>query len=275
MTGTEPETPRAGLFAALLKHWRTRRGLSQLDLAIAADVSSRHISFLETGRSSPSAEMVVRLAASLDVSLRHVNTMLRAAGHPPWYAEPSTIDPLPAGVRSAIDLMKQHHEPFPLVVIDRGYQLLDANQGAVALLAASMEELGPVELSGLNLARFTLDPDLGGRLIVNHDAVARDLVGRMQRELLADPDNETLRELLEDLLSSPGAREWRGPDPTAPSEPTLDLRIRVGRETWSFVLVVSALLAPLEVTLDELRIELWFPADEVTAAGCAALAPPV
>jgi hypothetical protein len=211
--------------------------------------------------------------APLDVPLRHVNTMLRAAGHPPWYPDGSSDDPLPTGVQTALDLMKRHHEPFPLVVLDRGYRMFDANRGAMAVLAAATQGLGEIELTGQNLARFTVDPELGGRLIVNYEDVARDLVGRIQRELLADPDDDVLRDLLADLLRAPlFAADRRLPDPTTPSAPTLDLQLRVGRETWSFLLVVSALLAPLEVTLDELRIELWFPADEVTVTGCEALA---
>lgn len=216
--------------------------------------------------------MVVRLATSLDVPLRQVNRMLRAAGHAPWYAEPSGLDPLPPGVASALDLMKRHHEPYPLVVMDRGYRLLDANAGAVSLLAATTAGLGEIELAGLNLATFTLDPLLGGQVIVNHEAVASDLMGRLQRELLADPDDDALRELLDDVVAAPGSGQaWRRPDPTKPSEPTLDLELRVGEETWSFLVVVSALLAPFEVTLEELRIEQWFPADDVTADGCAGL----
>ena len=109
---------RGGLFPALLRHWRTRRGLSQLDLALAAGVSSRHVSFLETGRSAPSADMVVRLARALEVPLRQVNAMLRAADHPPRYAEASTGEPLPEPVRATLALMKAHHDPFPLVVLD-------------------------------------------------------------------------------------------------------------------------------------------------------------
>ena len=267
---TRGTDPRAGLFPALLKHWRGRRGLSQLDLALAADVSSRHVSFLETGRSAPSADMVLRLATALDVPLRQANAMLRAAGHPPWYPEPDPADGVPAAARSAVDVMKRHHEPFPLVVLDRAYRVLDANAGALALLSA----LAPAALAGdgLNLARFTFDPDGGGRLVVNHAAVARDLLWRMQRELLADPDNDPLRELLDELLAAEHLDpDWRRPDLTTPSAPTLELRLRADEEVWTFVVMVTAILAPQEVALDELRIESWFPADDVTAAGCAAL----
>ena len=123
---------RAGLVPALLKHWRRQRGLSQLDLALAADVSARHVSFLETGRSRPSTEMVLRLAAALDVPLRQVNTMLRAAGHDPVYDEAD--DALPASVTEAVALLKEHHEPFPLLVLDRTYHVLDLNRGALVIL---------------------------------------------------------------------------------------------------------------------------------------------
>ena len=267
---TRTTDPRGGLFPALLKHWRGRRGLSQLDLAVAADVSSRHVSFLETGRSAPSAEMVLRLATALDVPLRHTNAMLRAAGHAPWYAEPDPAGAVPAAVRSAVEVMKRHHDPFPLVVLDRSYRVLDANAGAAALLGA----LAPASLDGdgFNLARFTFDPDGGGRVVVNHAAVARELLWRMQRELLADPDNGPLRDLLDELLSSEHLDpDWRRPDLTTPSAPALELKLRAGDEVWTFVAMVTALLAPQEVAVDELRIESWFPADDVTAAGCAAL----
>lgn len=258
-----------GLFPALLRHWRGRRGLSQLDLALAADVSSRHVSFLETGRSAPSAEMVVRLAAALEVPLRHVNAMLRAAGHPPRFAE-SAGDAMPAQVRAVLDLMKHHHDPFPLVVIDRAYRVLDLNAGALAVLGAVLPDLAPSQ--ALNLAEVTLDPDVGGRIIANHAEVARELLWRVQREVLADPGDPAPRALLDRLLARPGVPEdWRTPDPTVPSAPTLALRLRVGDAVWSFVLVVSRLQVPLDVVAEELRVEQWFPADEVTAAGCARL----
>lgn len=276
IVGAVESAGRGGLYPALLRHWRTRRGLSQLDLALVADVSSRHVSFLETGRSTPSAAMVLRLATALDVPLRQVNAMLRAAGHPPHYPEAGTGDhpgQLPPQVHRTLELMGRHHEPYPMVVVDRTYRVLDLNGGALAVLGAAIPELDPATLDGLNLARLTLDPDLGGRVVVNHDEVARELLWRLQREVLADPDDGSLRAVLEQLTDLPGLPDdWRRLDPTAPSSPTLELRLRVGEATWSFVLVVSALQAPLEVALAELRIEQWFPADEVTAAGCAALA---
>ena len=277
VVGTQRPGPgsqgRGGLFAALLRHWRTRRGLSQLDLALAAGVSGRHLSFLETGRSSPSVEMVLRLATALDVPLRHVNAMLRAADHPPWYPEPGREDQLPARVRSTLELMKRHHEPFPLIVVDHTYRVLDVNAAALAVLGAALPALATQDIGRLNLARLTLDPEAGGTVIANHPDVARELLWRMQREMLADPGNSGLRELLDVLLESSGVEEdWRRPDPTAPSAPTVELQLRVGEETWSFQLVVSTLQAPLEVALDEIRIEQWFPADDLTAAGCHALA---
>ena len=261
---------RDTLFPALLRHWRTRRGLSQLDLALVADVSSRHVSFLETGRSRPSPAMVVRLGTALDLPLREVNAMLRSAGHPARYAEGSEV---PGPVAAALELMKTHHEPYPLVVLDRAYGVQDVNVAAVRVLGAALPGLAAGGLDGLNLARLTLDPDLGGRAVANHAAVVRDLLWRIQRELLVDPGNEPLRALADELLAAPGVPDdWRSPDPTAPSAPTLDLQLRVGGETWSFVVVLSALLAPLEVALDELRVEQWFPADDTTARGCAGLA---
>src|SRR5579859_3587977 len=122
----------ARLFPALLKHWRNRRGLSQLDLALAADVSPRHVSFLETGRAQPSREMVLRLGATLNVPLREQNGMLRAAGFGEEFPEPD-LAVLPPGVALAIERMMQTHEPYPMTVLDRRYQLLRANQGATRL----------------------------------------------------------------------------------------------------------------------------------------------
>lgn len=269
-----PDVDRAaGLFPALVKHWRGKRGLSQLDLALAAGVSSRHISFLETGRSTPSAEMVLRLAATLDVPLRHTNGMLRAAGHAPVFPEPTPGDGLPPLVQSAVDLMKAHHDPFPLIVMDRTYRVLDTNDGAAAVLGPLVASVGAVPLGELNLARLTFDPAGGRASIVNFDEVGRELLWRLHREVLAEPDHGPLRDLLDEVLAMETVDpDWRRIDPTVASAPTVELRLRVADETWSFAVLITAPLAPLTVALDELRIEMWFPTDDVTAAGCRALA---
>ncbi len=265
--------PSAGLFPALLKHWRGQRGRSQLDLAVAADVSSRHISFLETGRSAPSAAMVMRLAAALDVPLRHVNAMLQAAGHQAIYPEPDSTHALLQQIGAPIELMKQHHEPFPLLVIDRAYDVLDLNAGASALFAAALPDLARAAANGLNLARLTFDPHGAHPALINFDEVGRALLWRVQREVLADPDDQRLRKVLDDVLAMPTVDDdWRDTDLCAPSHPALVVHIRAGASELRFVTMITAFQAPQSVVLDELRIETWFPSDAATADACRALA---
>jgi len=263
---------RAGLFPALLKHWRGQRGLSQLDLALVADVSSRHISFLETGRSSPSVAMVLRLATALGVPLRHVNAMLEAAGHEPAFEE--SADSLPAAVVQALALLKAHQEPYPLIVIDRAYRVRDLNRGAQALLAALLPgqvpqgELDPAAWArlDLNLARLTFDPRGAQPAMVNFDEVGRALLWRIQRELLSDPDDGELRALLDELLAMPTvAPGWRDVDLSIPSDPVLVVHLRRGDVELRFVTMVTAFQAPQNVVVEELRVELWFPSDDATA----------
>jgi len=261
---------RGGLFPALLKHWRGQRGMSQLDLALAADVSSRHVSFLETGRSAPSVEMVLRLAATLDVPLRHVNAMLTAAGHEPVYPEARPGDPLPAEVSAALRLMKDHHDPFPLVIVDRRYDVVDLNRGALALFSRLLP--GASLAPGLNLACLTFDPQAARPAIVNFDEVGRALLWRLQREVLADPDDGPLRNLLDEVLAmSTIGDDWRAADLTVPSSPALVVHLRLGEHDLRFVTMVTAFQAPQAVMIDELRIETWFPSDGATAEACRAL----
>jgi len=261
----------SALFPALLRHWRTRRGLSQLDLALASNVSNRHVSFLETGRSSPSADMVLRLAAALDVPLRHVNAMLEAAGFDAHYPDARADGALPDEVMHALGMMKRHHEPFPLVVLNRRYDVVDLNAGAMALLSAA---LGPLDAAAgqLNLARATFDPDGAQPALLNFDEVGRTLLWRLQREVLADPNDAALRTVLDDVLAMPTVPEdWRTPDLSVPSTAALVLRLKVGKQVLSFVTMVTAFQAPQAVALDELRIETWFPNDEQTERACRGL----
>ena len=265
---------RAGLFPALLKHWRGQRGLSQLDLALAADVSSRHISFLETGRSRPSAEMVLRLGATLGVPLRHVNHMLQASGHDPVFDDSS--EALPVAITGALELLKDHQEPYPLIVMDRSYTVRDLNSGAVTLLAMILGDEAAVRdavQEGLNLARFTFDPAGAHPYVVNIDEVGRDLLWRIQREALADPDDVLLREVLDDVLAMPTvAPGWRDVDLSVMAEPTLVVHLRAGDVDLRFITLVTAFQAPQNAAVEELAVEAWFPADEDTAALMRALA---
>lgn len=264
----------AGLFPALLKHWRGQRGLSQLDLALAADVSPRHVSFLETGRSRPSAEMVLRLGATLSVPLRHINAMLRAVGHDAVYDDDREV--LPRTVQQAIDLLKAHQEPYPLIVMDRAYTVRDLNQGAVTLLAALVGDADTVlaaVAAGFNLARFTFDPDGAHPYVVNIDEVGRDLLWRLQREVLADPDDGLLRAVLDDVLALPTVDpDWREVDLSVPAEPALVVHLRAGDVDARFITMVTAFQAPQNAAVEDLAIEAWFPADDATAELMRALA---
>jgi transcriptional regulator with XRE-family HTH domain len=266
---------RAGLFPALLKHWRGQRGLSQLDLALTADVSARHVSFLETGRSRPSVAMVLQLAAALGIPLRQVNAMLRAAGHDPLYDE--SDDTLPAEVIDALSLLKDHHEPFPLIIIDRTYRVLDLNRGAVRLLGAILGVGSPdhpldsaaVSALGLNLARLTFDPLGAQPHLANFAEVGPQLLWRLQREVLADPDDGEMHELLDELLAMPTVEaDWRHVDLSVPSDPALVLHLRHGDVDLRFLTMITAFQAPQNVAVEHLRIETWFPYDDTTAEAC-------
>ena len=184
----------------------------------------------------------------------------------------------------ALSLLQQHHEPFPLIVVDRTYQVRDLNRGALVLLATVLGlpvpsgpiEPGDVESLGLNLARLTFDPDGAQPHLANFDEVGRQLLWRIQREVLADPDDGEMRELLEELLAMPTV------DPTGatwtcwcPSEPALVLHLRSGDLDLRFLTMVTAFQAPQNVAVEHLRIETWFPYDEPTASACRALADPV
>ncbi len=270
---------RAGLFPALLKHWRRQRGLSQLDLALTADVSARHLSFLETGRSTPSPEMVVQLATSLTLPLRQVNAMLRAAGHEPIYDE--SPDALSAPVVDALALLKEHHEPYPLVIVDRTYRVLDLNRGALGVLSAILGLGAPdatvatteVAALGLNLARLTFDPHGAQPSLANFDEVGRQLLWRIQREALDDPDDGEMQALLDDLLAMPTVDpDWRHVDLVEPSDPALVLHLRGHGLDLRFLTMITAFQAPQNVAVEHLRIETWFPYDEATADACRAIA---
>ncbi|MFG3260120.1 helix-turn-helix domain-containing protein [Streptomyces sp. NPDC048172] len=249
----------------LLRQWRQRRRLSQLDLALAADVSARHVSLVETGRSRPSAEMVLRLAAQLDVPLRERNRLLLAAGFAPRYEErPLDGDALGAA-REAVARVLRAHEPYPAVVIDRRWNVVMTNRAVDPFFADVDPELlrPPV-----NMVRLGLDPRGFASRLVNLADVRAVFRARLGRQLAAVPD-PGLTTLYEELLA-PGEGD-EGDAVTVADDVVLPMVFRIdGRELRLFS-TITTFGTPRDITLDEIAIEMYYPADEESAAWFSAL----
>jgi transcriptional regulator with XRE-family HTH domain len=262
---TVSSQPRVG---PLLREWRKRRRRTQLDLALDAGISARHLSFVETGRSAPSAEMVLLLAEQLEVPFRERNHLLLAAGYAPAFPERSLEDPALAPVREALDLILTGHEPYPAVVVDRGWNLVAAN-AAMEALAAWVD---PALLEPpVNVMRVGLHPRGLARWIVNLGEVRAYFVGRLQRQV-AITGAQDLAGLLEEVEGYPAPEHEQehehDPDSEAPARdiltPLMRMRAPDGREL-SFFATVATFGTAAEVTTSELSIELTFPADAATA----------
>jgi transcriptional regulator with XRE-family HTH domain len=263
---------RANLFSALLKYWRRERGMSQLDLSLAADVSSRHVSFMETGRAKPSREMVLVLASVLNVPLRDQNAMLQAAGFEAEFAEPSFEGELPPSIENVVERMLSVHEPYPMVIMNRRYDVLRMNAACMRILTPLVAEPAaiPTPINGFALL---FDPRLIRPYIVDWPRVARTFLSRLHRESLASPQDEALGELLHALLEYPGVPDdWRTPDLSMPTDPTLSVWIEKDGLRMGFLTTLTVFSAPQNVTLEELRIESYFPLDDATAEACRRLA---
>jgi transcriptional regulator with XRE-family HTH domain len=248
----------------LLREWRQRRRLSQMDLSNEAEVSARHLSFVETGRSKPSRELLLHLAEHLDVPLRERNTLLLTAGYAPVYAEsPLEADEL-APVREAIDKILAGHDPFPAVVVDRRWDLVSANQAALALLAGGVDPslLAPPA----NALRVSLHPDGLAPRIENLEEYAGHLLSRLDRQVAASGDRE-LAGLAEELRGYPGV-----PGPTGrPHDPGSALFVPLVLRTvegsrLAFFSTIATFGTALDITVAELAIESFFPADAATAS---------
>jgi transcriptional regulator with XRE-family HTH domain len=256
-------------FGMLLKQWRNQRGFSQLDLAVTSQVSQRHISFLESGRAKPSQEMVLQLAAFLEIPLRQQNLMLTAAGFAPIYAETDLSAPEIASVRKALDFMLRKQEPYPAFAIDRYWNLLLTNNAADRLLAAFIE---PDKLQTLfyldgkiNLMRVIFHPQGLRPFIVNWEDFANHLLQRVHREALFKEQSQQSIALLDELMSYPGVAEILHSSNRA-SQNTLLLTVQLKRNDLElqFFSTIATLGTTYDITLQELRIEFLFPADEAT-----------
>jgi transcriptional regulator with XRE-family HTH domain len=258
----------------LIQQWRRLRRKSQLTLALQAGVSARHVGFLEIGRASPSREMILLLAGALDVPLRERNALLLAAGYAPLYRETGLDAPELEHARKAVGLILQHQEPYPGVVMDRHWNILSANLAAERFFS----ELITLPSGGApaNIIRLMFDPAGLRPYVANWEFVAEALVQRVHREALGGvPDAETAS-LLEEVLAYPGVpRQWRSPDWLAPFPmPYVAIQFRKGSLARDFFSTVTTLGTPLDVTLQEIRIECFFPADEQTTASVEKLARP-
>jgi transcriptional regulator with XRE-family HTH domain len=254
-------------FSARLRWWRQRRGLSQLDFAGAAGTSQRHVSFLESGRTSPSREMVLRLAAALDLPLRQQNALLLAAGYAPVWRESDLGAPELAQVNGALDHTLAQQEPFPGFVVDRRWNLLRANAGAARLteFLAGPAPAGPPPASAPNLADALVSPDGLRPFVANWEEVALYFLRGVQADAAADGMTETAA-LLKRLLAYPDVPALsQVPLLEAPPGPVLAIHFRKGGTSLRLFTTIATLGTPQDVTLQEIRIECFFPADDETA----------
>lgn len=268
----------AETFGSSLRWWRTTRRFSQLQLASEADVSSRHISFLETGKANPSREMVIHLATVLDLPLRDRNGLLNAAGFAPAYGHSdlnsqagNSVDQGAADlddVRQVIAQLVAAHSPNPAVAVDRRGDVVEANVAAFQLIGATVAADSAALLPAINVNRLSLHPDGVKPKTSNWDVAAGTVLQRLEREAAHRPADAELRELLTEMLAYPGVEELRRVTmlPTGP-----DLLIPLELETFEgqrlkLITTVATIGAPYDVTLDELRLETFFPADDTTRA---------
>ncbi|WP_130429874.1 helix-turn-helix domain-containing protein [Rivibacter subsaxonicus] len=246
-----------------LRDWRQRRRLSQLDLAGAAEVSPRHLSCVETGRALPSRAMLLRLAERLEVPLRERNGLLTAAGYAPMYAQRGLDDPALLAARAAVDLVLAGHEPYPALAVDRRWNLVAHNRVVPLLLAGLPPEL---LAPPLNVLRLSLHPAGLGPRIVNMSDWRGHLFARLARDIELSGDAELVA-LREELLALPAPAAQRGPVELAAPAVVVPLQLRMeGGFVLSFISTITVFGTPLDVTVSELAIESFFPADAATAA---------
>ena len=254
-------------FATRLRRWRERRGLSQLALANVAEVSQRHVSFLEMGRTQPSREMVLRLAGALDLPLRQHNALLLAAGFAPVWRESVLGAPELAVVNRALDYMLDQQEPYPAFVVDRRWNLLRLNKGGQRLVGFLTDTApAPADPNApVNLADALVAPDALRPLIVNWREVALYFLRGVQADALADGTDETAA-LLERLLGYPDApRLSQVPSIDEAQGPVLAIHFSKCGTSLRLFTTLATLGTPQDVTAQEIRIECFFPADAATA----------
>jgi len=264
------DTNRYPPVGMLLREWRRARRMSQLDMALECGMSARHLGFVETGRAQPSRDAVGRFADALSVPLRERNALLLAAGYAPQFAERDLATPALERMRDAVDLILRHQEPYPAFVLNRHFDVLAANESAMRVNQFVMQGR---ESRHANLLRQIFDPEDFRPVIANWPQVATAFLRRLHDHLAVTPGDERGQALLTELLAYPDVpQEWRFRDIAAELEPVLTLDFRSPAGPLRFFETITTFAAPLDVTLDELRIDCAFPVDAHTAALCVKLA---
>jgi transcriptional regulator with XRE-family HTH domain len=265
-------SPDGSSIGALLQYWRKAKGLSQFALATEADVSPRHISFVETGRAKPSRDMVVLLATVLAVPLRERNHLLLAAGFAPLYREAPLDAPELGPVRRALDAILRQQEPFPAIVLNRHWDILQMNRAAqhfFGMLLGSREGRPPP-----NVLRLMFDPRELRPHVRHWESVAESLLQRLHREATGGVKDAVTVRLLAEILAYPDVpARLRRPNLAVPLVPVASIAFQHGDTHYDFFSTVTTLGTPQDVTLEELRIECFFPADVETERRARALSP--
>ena len=257
----------------LVRRWRGARGLTQEALALEAGISPRHLSFIETGRAAPSRAVLLRLTETLDLPIRARNEMLDAAGFAPAFTE-TAFEALPAeGVKAMLRRILDQQKPYPALVADSAWTIRMANGPAMRMVFAFVGEAaaraaGP---EALNAMKQLFHPGLLRPFVENWEEVARDVLLRLAQEAAAGPMRAGAARLLEELMAYPGAPALRRAEPPPPSAPAMTVRLRREGLRLSYISMLSTFGTPQDVTLEELRIKLFFPADADSAAAFARL----
>jgi transcriptional regulator with XRE-family HTH domain len=248
----------------LLRHWRLARRLSQLALATEAEISGRHVCFLETGRAQPSREMVQLLASVLGVSLSDRNAMLLAAGYAPAYVERSLGAPEVAHVKRAFEFILQRQEPYPAIVVDGGWNIVMANEAARRIFSLFLGSGTLDPRQARNALHMVCHPEGLRRFIVNWEEFAGPLIQTVHREA-AGGLNPAAARLRDELLAHPGMpARWKVPEPRGPAAPVLTMQLRREDLSLAFFSTLTMLATPRDVMLEQLRIECFYPADPAT-----------
>lgn len=257
-------------FGPTLRAWRLARRMSQEDLAFGADTSTRHLSCLETQKARPSREMVLRLGRALNLPFRECNQLLQAAGFSASFAESRLDSTTLAPVQRAIDQMLHQQEPWPVIVLDRCWNVVQTNQGALRVLGTFLNPNIPAEVAG-NLVRMVLHPDGARDVLVDWPEIAAAALARLERECVMHPMDTDRNRLRNEVLSWPGIADLpRGE--FARQTAVQVVHLRKGPVEARFVTLLTTVGTPLDITAQELTLETWFPADEATESWVLAMA---